>query len=184
MSGYISGMDGADGDFTAAAMATERLLLTPLRVDDADAMAVVLGDGRLHEFIGGQPATRSELRARYRMMVVGSGNPREIWLNWVVRLRRTAEPVGTVQATVTNGGTGWAAHVAWVIGTPWQARGYATEAAGALAAWLRERGASVLLATIHPDHTVSEKIATRIGLLRTDEEIDGELVWHSPTGQA
>jgi RimJ/RimL family protein N-acetyltransferase len=173
-------MEGGNGDFTAAAMSTERLLLTPLRVDDADAMAVVLDDEKLHEFIGDRPATRSELRSRYRMMVVGSGNPREVWLNWIVRLRRTAEPVGTVQATVTNGGTGWTAHLAWVIGTPWQARGFATEAATALAAWLRERGAATLLATIHPDHVVSEKVATRIGLTRTDEQIDGELVWRSP----
>jgi RimJ/RimL family protein N-acetyltransferase len=172
-------MNGDGGDFTVAAMSTERLLLTPLRVDDADAMAVVLGDEKLHEFVGDRPATRSELRSRYLMMVIGSGNPREVWLNWIVRLRRTAEPVGTVQATVTDGGTGWAALMAWVIGTPWQARGFATEAATVLAGWLRERGATTLLATIHPDHAVSAKVAARIGLIRTDERIDGELVWRS-----
>ena len=34
---------------------TERLMLTPLRVEDADELAEVLGDPRLHEFIGGGP---------------------------------------------------------------------------------------------------------------------------------
>lgn len=170
-------MAGGAPDFTAAAMATARLLLTPLRVDDADAMTAVLADERLHEFIGGHPATRAELRARYRKLEVGSGNPREIWLNWIVRLRTTAEPVGTVQATVTNDGIGWTAHIAWVIGVPWQSQGFASEAAGALADWLRSRGANALVATIHPDHTVSTGVAERIGLHGTDEEIDGERVW-------
>ena len=172
-------MAGRAPDFTAAAMATPRLLLTPLRVDDADALADVLNDERLHEFIGGRPPTRAELRARYRKMEVGSGNPREVWLNWIVRLRATAEPVGTVQATVTSDGLLWTAHVAWVIGVPWQSQGFATEAAGALADWLLARGASTLLATIHPDHAVSEGVAARIGLHRTDEQIGGERVWRS-----
>jgi RimJ/RimL family protein N-acetyltransferase len=171
-----------DRDFTAADLATKRLRLTPLSVEDAETMVVVLDDERLHEFIGGTPPTLPELRSRYWTMVAGSGNPMEIWLNWIVRLRSSLEPIGTVQATLINGGTGWAAHIAWVIGVPWQGQGYATEAAGALASWLLERGASVLLATIHPDHVVSGKVAARIGLLRTSEEIDGELVWHSPTG--
>lgn len=172
-------MAGHAPDFAVAAMATPRLLLTPLRADDADAMTGVLNDERLHEFIGGRPATRTELRARYRKLEVGSGNPREIWLNWIVRLRTTAEPVGTVQATVTSDGTGWSAHVAWVIGVPWQSQGFATEAAGALADWLRSRGATALLATIHPDHAASAGVASRIGLHGTDEEIDGERVWRS-----
>ncbi|HVV21934.1 MAG TPA: GNAT family N-acetyltransferase [Pseudonocardiaceae bacterium] len=170
---------GGTPDFTAAAMSSARLLLTPLRADDADAMTDVLGDERLHEFIGGRPATRAELRTRYRKLEVGSGNPREIWLNWIVRLRRTGEPVGTVQATVTNDGSEWTAHIAWVIGVPWQSQGYATEAAGALADWLRTRGAGALVATIHPDHATSAAVAERIGLRLTDEEIDGERVWRA-----
>lgn len=172
-------MPGHAPDFTAVAMATPRLLLTPLRTDDADTMADVLADPRLHEFTGGTPATHAELRARYRKLEVGSGNPREIWLNWIVRLRTTAEPVGTVQATVTTDGTGWTAHVAWVIGVPWQSRGYAREAAGTLAVWLLDRGATALLATIRPDHTASESVAKAIGLTRTDDHVDGEQVWRS-----
>jgi hypothetical protein len=44
----------------AAVIVTERLVLAPLTIDDADAMVVVLGDQRLHEFIGGdRPASTS-----------------------------------------------------------------------------------------------------------------------------
>ena len=41
--------------FAAATIVTERLLLIPLRPEDADEMVDVLADPRLHQFIGGHP---------------------------------------------------------------------------------------------------------------------------------
>src|SRR5215471_6790944 len=111
----------------AAELETPRLRLTGIREADAGEMAVVLGDPRLHEFIGGSPLGVLELRAQYRRWQAGSGRPDELWLNWAVRLRETGEPVGTVQATVTQPPGGrLAAEVAWMIGVPWQGRGFAT----------------------------------------------------------
>jgi RimJ/RimL family protein N-acetyltransferase len=158
-------------------MTTQRLVLAPLRAEDAGQMAIVLGDLRLHEFIGGTPASPAELKARYRRMVAGPGNPGEIWLNWVVRLRESGEPVGTVQATLTCQDGWWAAVVAWVVGVPWQGRGYASEAAEALVAWLIGQGAAVVTANIRPDHHASAAVATRAGLAPTSAEVDGERVW-------
>jgi hypothetical protein len=40
-----------------ATIVTERLSLVPLRVADAEEMAGVFGDERLHELIGGEPDT-------------------------------------------------------------------------------------------------------------------------------
>jgi RimJ/RimL family protein N-acetyltransferase len=88
--------------FSPATLVTRRLLLSPLRPADAGPMAIVLGDPRLHEFTGGSPASPAALADRYRRLAVGSPDPAETWLNWIVRLRATAEPVGTVQATVTR----------------------------------------------------------------------------------
>jgi len=82
----------------AATLRTARLSLTPLRVDDADAMATVLADERLYEFTGGEPPTAAELRGRYARQVAGSGRPDEVWLNWIVRVG--GEPVGYAQASV------------------------------------------------------------------------------------
>ena len=45
-----------------AAIETERLILTPLGPEDAEEMAPVLRDERLHAFIGGRPLTVDELR--------------------------------------------------------------------------------------------------------------------------
>jgi len=161
----------------AVTISTERLVLTPLRAADADAMVEVLGDQRLHDFIGGRPAGRADLRRRYTRLAAGSGDPDQIWLNWIVRHGADRQPIGTVQATVTRGGR--AAEIAWVIGVPWQAQGFATEAAQALVNWLREQGATVITANIHPDHHASAKVAARAGLTATTDEIDGELVWRT-----
>jgi RimJ/RimL family protein N-acetyltransferase len=84
----------------AAPIGTERLLLTPLRVQDADEMARVLDDERLHEFTGGSPESPAALRARYERLLAGSPDPAVTWLNWIVRERAGGHAVGTVQATV------------------------------------------------------------------------------------
>jgi RimJ/RimL family protein N-acetyltransferase len=165
--------------FDEAAITTGRLVLTPLRRADADAMVDVLGDERLHEFIGGHPAGRTELHDRYGRLVAGSPDPGQIWLNWIVRRRPDDAPVGTVQATVTRDRHGWSATVAWVIGVPWQRRGYATEAARALVGWLHQRGVHTITATIRPDHHSSAAVAARAGLSVTDEQVDGEQVWRT-----
>jgi len=163
--------------FAETTLTTARLVLTPLRQADAGVMVDVLGDRRLHEFIGGQPASHAELHERYGRLAAGSPRPDEIWLNWVVRRRAGHAPVGTVQATVSREPGGWTAHVAWVIGLPWQGQGFASEAAGALVDWLRDQGATTIGAAIHPDHQASATVAARSGLVPTDEEVDGEQIW-------
>lgn len=137
-------------------------------------MMLVLSDDRLHLFTGGTPADLPELRERYRSMARGvSPDGREVWLNWIVRLRPDGRPIGTVQATVV----GMAAEVAWIIGIPWQRQGFASEAAEALIAWLDAEGIESISATIRPDHAASAAVARRVGLAPTDDVIEGEVVW-------
>lgn len=62
-----------------------------------------------------------------------------------------------MQATLTDDGR--VAEVAWVIGTEWQGRGIAREAAEALVALLLEHGAHTIVAHVHPDHTASAAVA-------------------------
>lgn len=86
----------------SSVLITERLILTPLRAEDADEMLMVLDDERLHEFIGGRPLTLEELRARYQGLAAGSSRPDETWLNWIVRRSSDSQAMGTVQATITG----------------------------------------------------------------------------------
>jgi RimJ/RimL family protein N-acetyltransferase len=159
---------------------SERLVLVPLRPEDADEMMGVLDDERLHEFIGDQPLTRDELRARYQKLAAGSSRPGETWLNWIVRRRSDSQAVGTVQATVYDHEGRRSALVAWVIGVAWQSHGFATEAARALVAWLQQHGVDDVIAHIHPGHHASAIVGARAGLTLTEEEADGEQIWRTP----
>jgi RimJ/RimL family protein N-acetyltransferase len=173
---------------------TSRLDLEPLAVAHSTEMAAVLADPALHAFIGGEPLAADALHARYERLVAGSGDADVAWLNWVVRSRAEDELVGTVQATLTNvTGTsagGVVAEVAWVIGSPWQGRGFAREAAAGLVNWLHDLWAqdgppiSAVVAHVHPEHTASAAVAAAAGLRRTDVVEDGEVRWELPSEPA
>jgi RimJ/RimL family protein N-acetyltransferase len=161
----------------------DRLVLTPLREDDADEMVGVLSDPGLYAFTGGEPPTLERLRGRYAAMVVGhSPDHAQEWLNWVVRLKDDAgTAVGTVQATVErDDGT---AEVAWVIGADGQGKGYGSEAAAALVQALIAAGTSRVIAHVHPEHAASARVARHCGLSPTDEFHEGERCWELRTGQ-
>ncbi|MBT2407136.1 MULTISPECIES: GNAT family N-acetyltransferase [unclassified Streptomyces] len=159
----------------ARALAARRLDLIPLRADHADEMAGVLADPALHAFTGGTPMSPGALRARYARLAAGSPDPAVVWGNWVLWLRAEGRLVGTVQATIAPARD--QAELAWVVGTPWQGRGLATEAARALAAWLTELPVGRLVAHIAPDHHASSAVAAACGLAPTPHREDGEIRW-------
>jgi RimJ/RimL family protein N-acetyltransferase len=165
---------------TAPVLRTDRLSLVPLRPDDAAEMEGVLGDPALHAFTGGDPLDAASLRERFERLGAGrSADGREAWHNWIVRLLATGEAVGTVQATLVADRS--TAEIAWVIGVPWQGRGYASEAARAVVTWLDGIGLATIDAHVHPEHAASEKVAARAGLSLTDELVEGERVWRRAT---
>jgi RimJ/RimL family protein N-acetyltransferase len=159
---------------------TARLDLVPLAVEHAAEMAEVLSDPALHTFIGGEPSTPEALRSRYERLVAGSPDPAVLWCNWVLRERTGGHLVGTVQATVS----GEVAEVAWVVGTPWQGRGYAGEAARSLVGHVvRAFPVHTVVAHVHPAHHASAAVATAAGLTRTETLQDGETRWELPAGR-
>lgn len=165
---------------TASWLESERLVLEPLRPAHAVELAPVLDDIALHRFIGGEPVSAEELRARFERQAVGrSPDGREGWLNWTVRTRPTGQAVGTMQATVTGSERQTVAVLAWVIGVSYQRQGLAKEAAGLVVSWLRTRGVSCVRAHIHPAHDASMRVARAVGLLPTDVMEDGEVRWES-----
>jgi RimJ/RimL family protein N-acetyltransferase len=163
----------------APPLAGLRVDLEPLRVEHAEELAPLLDDPALHRFTGGAPASLPQWRERVREQVGGrSADGSERWLNWVVRRREDGRAVGTVQATVTRTADGRsAAELAWIVAVPHQRQGFAREAAGVLAAWLRRRGAGTLLAHVHPEHGASQAVARAVGLAPTTTVVDGEVRW-------
>ncbi|MFE7314337.1 GNAT family N-acetyltransferase [Streptomyces sp. NPDC057555] len=168
--------------FAARPIDTRRLDLLPLLVEHAEEMSGVLSDPALHTFIGGAPAGPQELRSRYRRMTAGSPDPAVSWLNWVIRLRDESCLTGTVQATVGPTRHGLVAEIAWVVGTPWQGRGIATEAARGLVDWLGGQSVQAVIAHIHPEHRASAAVATAVGLAPLDVWHEGEIRWRRSIG--
>ncbi|MER5265376.1 GNAT family N-acetyltransferase [Actinosynnema sp. NPDC002837] len=162
-----------------AVVRTARLRVEPVRVAHAEEMAAVLGDPELYAIIGGAPPSAAELASRYRRWErPTSDDGREGRLNWVVLRAEDGTAVGTVQATTAAGANGLTAEVAWVIGVPFQGRGYATEAAAGVVGWLVDGGVRDVHAHIAPDHPASEAVARRIGMRATGEfRDDGEQRW-------
>jgi RimJ/RimL family protein N-acetyltransferase len=172
--GVARGVTGERG--SRGVIRTDRLDLVPLTVSDAAEMTRVLSAPELYEFTGGAPPTLAELHARYTRQCAGrSPGGRQEWRNWILRLRPYGAAVGYVQATIVAGGA--RAEIAWVVGLPWQGRGYAGEAARALADWLEARGVREVIACIRPGHHASAAVARRAGLSPTERYQDGERVW-------
>jgi RimJ/RimL family protein N-acetyltransferase len=139
-------------------------------------MAAVLDDAALHRYTGGRPDSADELRRRYVRQARGrSPDGSERWVNWVVRERASGEAVGYVQATVED--AAGAAELAWVMGSRFQRRGYATEAVQAMVGRLAEEGVALLRAHIHPGHAASAGVARAAGLAPSPVELDGEVRW-------
>jgi RimJ/RimL family protein N-acetyltransferase len=155
----------------------KRVTLEPLRVEHAAERAGVLADPDLHRYIGGAPATDQELARTYARLAAGSGDPTELWLNWVVRRKTDGQAIGTTQATVRASPRGLLAEAAWVIGTPYQGLGHATEAAVTMVTWLRSQAPVAVVAHVHPEHAASSAVARSIGLMPSTTLVDGEVEW-------
>jgi RimJ/RimL family protein N-acetyltransferase len=158
---------------------TVRLRLEPLRVGHAAQAVTVFGDPRLHEWIGGQPASAAELEERYRRQSAGhSPDGTQGWLNWMLRCLSDDQLVGTVQATLSRPGPRrLTAELAWVVGIDYQNKGYAREGALAVSNWLKACGATELVAHIHPGNDASIAVARSLGLTATGVMHDGEILW-------
>jgi RimJ/RimL family protein N-acetyltransferase len=171
------------------ALTSDRLTLEPLSVDHAAAMVDVLADPALYTFTGGEPPSLDTLTARYRSQLRGPADDSEAWLNWMVRRQDTDTFIGFVQATVRAGNEddvdeGTLAEIAWVIDPAHQRLGFAAEATDLMVTWLHAHGVERFAASIHPEHTASQRVAQRQGLQPTTTIEDGEVRWESSAPEA
>ncbi|WP_272941414.1 GNAT family N-acetyltransferase [Kocuria rhizophila] len=91
------------------------------------------------------------------------------------------QAVGYVQATVPLDGS--PVEIAWVIGVPWQGRGYARRAAALLVGELRDHGVEGIVAHIHPDHAASQRVARGLGMEPTGLVVESEVRWVGATAE-
>ena len=157
---------------------TGKLALVPVLRCHARDMFHVLADPELYHFTGGMPPESAEAVHRWFSGLETRKSPdgTEHWLTWIVQLRERDTSIGYVQATIR----GARAEIAWLIGTPWQGRGYAREAVALLKSWLTRHDIEELTAHIHPRHRASQRVALSAGFLHNGAIHNSEEVWTAP----
>jgi RimJ/RimL family protein N-acetyltransferase len=159
---------------------TPRLRLESIRAGFAEATFEGLSDERLYEFMAdGPPVNIEALRERYTLLERGtSPDGTERWLNWIIFVRSSEQPIGFVQATLREGSPTTVAYVLFV--SAW-GLGYAREATQAMIDHLREaHHCTSFRATTDPRNTKSIALLEALdfeyfALRKGTEMIRGEL---------
>jgi RimJ/RimL family protein N-acetyltransferase len=153
---------------------TPRLLLRGHRVDDLDDSVAMWSDPDVVRYIGGKPFTREEVWQRFlryvgHWTVLGFGY-------WVVTERTTGRFVG--EAGAGDAGRelepawGPVMEIGWALSSWAHGKGMATEAVGAVLAWVdaeRAKGEAgvgagrKVVCMIEPGHAVSRRVAEKHG---------------------
>jgi RimJ/RimL family protein N-acetyltransferase len=141
---------------------TERLVLTPLTVDDAAVMYSELKDARLYEYMDSMPpVSEAQLTEHYRELQQRVSPDRdERWLNWIMRSRATGEPMGFVRATIAAESLGL---IAYTVFRRFHRQGFAGEATRAVLSHLLEEGIEQFVARVNPYNEPSKRLLEKVG---------------------
>ena len=140
----------------AGTLVTERLLLRPLAVDDAPALARLLeGDWEAIKQTGRMPypATESALRRWSASHLAPASHS-------FLMLRRQD---GAALGGIGFGGSGTLAELGYVLGRPFWGRGYATEGVRAMMAHAAAAGFGGLEAYSFLDNSASARVLAKAG---------------------
>jgi RimJ/RimL family protein N-acetyltransferase len=149
-------------------IATPSCTLEPQVAAHADAMFAVLSDPAIYEHENAPPASVGALRERYRKLESRrSGDGREQWLNWVVRVP-DGELAGYVQATVYPDSH---AAVAYEFASRYWGRGLARAAVEAMIDELAASyGVRMLSAVLKRGNERSRRFLERLDFARASPE--------------
>ena len=142
---------------------TERLLIRKwdLGNDLEDAYAIY-GDAETMRFIPGGVKDREQVRASVERMI--QGDKRNGFGIWPVVLKADGRVIGACGVFYIPEHEP-DVEIAWVLSKDYRGRGYATEAARAVAEYaLTEYRLRVLYAIIHEENTPSIRLADRLGM--------------------
>ena len=155
---------------------TDRLSLRPMLPAAAQDLFAIMRDPAIGAPMGEPPPESvAAVRERIESWINGPGSEKdERWLNWLARTH-DGHPVAHLAATV-QGSLAW---LAWIVRIESQRCGYATEAARAIMDHLSTNGIGTFAASIHDGHEASEGVAHKLGLLVTDQVVEGERVWRT-----
>ncbi|MGH2635357.1 MAG: GNAT family N-acetyltransferase [Actinomycetota bacterium] len=167
-----------DADFEP--LLTERLRLRRSRPDDAQAISAYRSDPDVHRYQGWDRTDPEGIRAELEEMVARSPGEPGGWVQFSVEERDGGRLVGDVGLSPAEGEPG-VIKIGYTIAPAFQARGYATEAVGALLAYAVDRlGAATVRAYASAENVPSIRVAEKVGmrLIERFEHREGGEVWH------
>jgi RimJ/RimL family protein N-acetyltransferase len=147
-------------------LSTDRLLLRQFRQADLDAFAAIQADPDAARHIGDGRTNDRDTSWRLIAMFLGHWTLRGHG-QYAVEQRSTGTFVGRVGLWAPEGWPGL--EIGWLIDPASWGRGYATEAARAVAATtFSELGRDRLISLIRPANAASIRVATKLGSIRTE----------------
>lgn len=147
---------------------TERLLIEPLLKHHAKDLFDLLSDDNLYYFMPeNPPVSILKLEERYsRLETRCSTDKSEIWLNYALKLKESGEYIGRIEATVKNDD----GYIAYIIGTNFQNKGFATESVKKLLEILKtEFNAKTASANLDTTNIASIKLLEKLLFERKKE---------------
>jgi RimJ/RimL family protein N-acetyltransferase len=167
----------ADTDFEP--LLTERLRLRRSVPDDAAEISAYRSDPEVHRTQGWERTDPESVRADIEEMAGRAPGEPGGWVQFSVEERDGGWLVGDVGISPADGEPG-VIKVGYTMSPPFQGRGYATEAVGALVAYAFDAlGADVVRAYADADNTPSIRVAEKVGmrLIERFEHREGDEVW-------
>ena len=138
-------------------MVTERLVLRPLRIDDAEALHPMYSDAEANTY-GSHPATTT-LDERHARLEKSSADP--TWRAWAVTLKGDDTAIGTVACYEKRQGK--VTEIGYVLKRAFWGRGIVTEAVAAMIDLLFAEGQRRVFADTDPDNMASIAVLERLG---------------------
>jgi [ribosomal protein S5]-alanine N-acetyltransferase len=141
---------------------TERLVLRPMEVGDAEELHAVYSDPSTFEYISLGPARAIE-ETLERIAVKSAHQTRHGFALWSVVERDSRRVIGDCGLQMLEGGPD--VELGYKLGSAYRGRGYATEAGRA---WLErgfgELGLDRIVAVTAPDNRASRRVMEKLGM--------------------
>jgi len=167
-----------DTDFLP--LQTERLLLRRSRPEDAGAISSYRSDPVVNRYQGWERTDADGIRTEIETMAARHPGEPGGWVQLSVLERESGTLVGDVGFSGAEGEPG-VIKLGYTMSPAYQGLGYATEAVGALLAYVFDRlDAEIVRAYASAENIPSIRVAEKVGMQLTEqfEHHDGGETWH------
>jgi RimJ/RimL family protein N-acetyltransferase len=145
-------------------LVTERLLLRRSTPEDARTISAYRSDPDVHRYQGWDRLDPDGIRAQIEEMASRAPGEPGGWVQFSVEERDGGRLVGDVGLSLAEGEDG-VVQIGYTIAPAFQGHGYATEAVGALVAYVLETlGADVVRAYANSENVPSIRVAEKVGM--------------------